>query len=97
MTHTYYVYILSSKGNTLYTGMTNDLARRLQQHKTGQGGTFTRRYSIGRLVYYEEYGDVYDALAREKQIKGWTRARKLELVETLNPKFEDLSTGWFEE
>jgi putative endonuclease len=93
----YYVYILSSRGNTLYTGMTNDLARRVKQHKAGKGGAFTHKYSVDRLVYYEEFEYVNDAIAREKQIKGWARRKKIELVESANPKWEDLSAGWFED
>ncbi len=90
----FYVYIMTNQSGTLYTGITNDLARRIYEHKEGQGSQFTSRYRISKLLYFEETRDVHAALAREKQIKGWTRTRKLELIATVNPKWEDLSTGW---
>ena len=91
---TYYVYIMSNQTGTLYTGMTNNLERRIYEHKNGLGDGFTKKYNITRLIYFEETGDVQTALAREKEIKKWRRAKKLDLVRTVNPKFEDLSENW---
>jgi putative endonuclease len=90
----YYVYIMTNQSGTLYTGVTNDLTRRVYEHKQGQGGQFTSRYRITRLLYFEETRDVHAALTREKQVKGWTRAKKLELINTDNPKWMDLSVEW---
>src|SRR5439155_7230456 len=73
---TYYVYIMASRSRVLYTGVTNDLGRRVHQHKRSLSAGFTSRYHITRLVYFEEFGDVRDAIAREKQLKGWVRSRK---------------------
>ena len=87
---TYFVYILCSATGTLYTGVTKDLELRVAQHRLGQGGHFTSKYRVHRLVYWEETSDVYEAIAREKQIKGWKRLRKLALIRTANPKMEDL-------
>lgn len=75
----------------LYVGMTNDLDRRVAEHKSGQREGFTKRYNINKLVYWESSTNVKDAIAREKQIKGWTRKKKKELVETMNPSWNDLS------
>jgi len=91
----YYVYILASQSRRLYVGVTSDLVRRIGQHKIKQGSRFTARYQIHRLVYFEETHDVVSAIAREKQLKGWKRARKVELIELVNPGWEDLSAGWF--
>ncbi|WNM58352.1 GIY-YIG nuclease family protein [Candidatus Nitrospira allomarina] len=90
----YYVYIMTNQSGTLYTGITNDLIRRIYEHRQGQGGHFTSRYRITRLLYFEETRDIHAALTREKQLKGWTRTKKLELIVTVNPKWEDLSTDW---
>ena len=87
----YYVYILASKANgTLYTGMTNNLRRRITEHKEKRIPGFTQRYGVTRLVYFEEFADVRDAIAREKQIKGWTRRKKIEIIEALNPNWEEI-------
>jgi putative endonuclease len=86
----YCVYILSSRTRALYVGVTNDLPRRLLQHHSGEASAFTRRYQINRLVYVETTPDVEAAIAREKQIKGWTRARKVALIESMNPLWRDL-------
>ncbi|MCM2272429.1 MAG: GIY-YIG nuclease family protein [candidate division Zixibacteria bacterium] len=87
-----YVYIMTNKRNTvLYTGVTADLARRVAQHKAGQGGDFTSRYRATKLVYFESFEDITLAIAREKQIKGGSRARKIYLVEKENPNWNDLS------
>ena len=91
---TWYVYVLVSKTGTIYTGVTNDVERRLWKHKTGSAKGFARRYGVNRLVYVEEFGDVDDALAWEKTIKGWTRAKKNALVEEENPSWDDLSEGF---
>jgi len=87
----YYVYILANKHNTvLYTGVTNDLKRRVYQHKAKAGGGFTGKYNIDKLVYYEVLSNPYSAITREKQIKGGSRRAKVELVEKDNPAWEDL-------
>lgn len=91
MGKTYWVYILTSRRNgTLYVGVTNDLARRVFEHRTGQGGLFTRRYGIKHLVWAEEHGEINEAIAREKQIKHWERTWKLQLIEENNPDWNDL-------
>ena len=88
----YYVYIMTNlQETTLYTGVTNDLYRRVDEHKNGVGGDFTRKYSLSRLVYYEFYGDVNAAIAREKQIKGGSKSKKIELINSLNLEWLDLS------
>ena len=91
----YYVYIMASRSRVLYTGVTNDLARRVYEHKRSLTPGFTSRYRITRLVYFEEFGAVRDAIAREKQLKGWVRARKVRLIEQRNPTWEDLADAWF--
>ena len=90
----YYVYIMTSQSGTLYVGVTNDLKRRVYEHKHGQIEGFTKRYDVTRLTYLEETSDVQVALTREKQIKGWVRRKKIELIESINPKWHDLSDGW---
>jgi len=93
----YYVYILTNKSRTLYTGVTGDIENRVYQHKHEQGSIFTSKYKINQLVYYESLASVLDAIAREKQIKGWLRVKKIALIESMNPNWEDLSAGWYEE
>ena len=93
---TYYAYILSSKSGTLYTGITNDLERRVYQHKRKTIEGFTRRYNITQLVFFESTNDVAMAIAREKQIKGMLRSKKVELIKTMNPEWEDLSKNWYD-
>ncbi len=88
---TYYVYIMSSLSRVLYTGVTNHLERRIFEHKEKRPGSFTARYNVTRLVYYEEFGAIDEAIAREKQIKIMLRARKIELIESMNPGWSDLS------
>jgi putative endonuclease len=90
----YYVYILSSHSRRLYIGVTNDLHRRIYQHQQKLTEGFTSKYKINRLVYYEIGEDVSAAIFREKQIKGWTREKKIELIESANPDWVDLSAGW---
>ena len=94
---TYYVYILSSSGGTLYTGITNNIWFRVLSHKSKKQPGFTRRHNITRLVYYEETRYVSDALAGEKEIKGWRRRKKIQLIELLNPKWEDFAEYWYDE
>jgi len=89
----YFVYILASPSGTLYVGVTGDLCRRLAEHRQGTASSFTRRYGVNRLVHCESYGFVGDALRREKQIKGWLRAKKIALIEAGNPRWEDLGDG----
>ena len=91
MDRQYYVYILTNSRNTvLYTGVTNDLLKRICQHRTGQGGRFTAKYGCTKLVLYEILRDSYSAIAREKQIKAGSRRRKIELIERMNPGWLDL-------
>ncbi len=92
----YYVYIMTSPKGTLYTGTTNDLKRRVYQHKHKLIEGFTKKYNITRLAYYEETPDVQSAMTREKQIKGWVRRKKIDLIKSANPKWMDLSEGWFD-
>ena len=92
----YYVYILANKtDSTVYIGMTSDLMRRLQEHRNDLIKGFTKTYHVHKLVYYETFRDVREAIAREKQLKGWRRARKNELIESVNPSWEDLAGDWF--
>ena len=93
----YYVYILTNRSGTLYVGVTNDLLRRLKEHKDRVADSFTKRYGIDRLVYFEHGNDVEGAILREKQLKGWTRKRKIELIAAEDPKWLDLSAGWYDE
>jgi len=90
----YYVYIMTNEASTLYTGVTNDLTRRVLEHKKKVVPGFTKRYNITKLVYYETTSDVRSALEREKQIKGWLRWKKLALIESVNPDRRDLSEDW---
>jgi len=93
----YYVYILSSETGTLYIGVTNDLQRRIFEHKHGLIKGFTKRYGVNRLVYYEETAEVNEAITREKEIKKWRRSRKIDLIKLMNSQWKDLSDGWFDE
>ena len=88
---TYYVYILASKRNgTLYTGVTNNLLRRVSEHKSGAVDGFTKKYEVDKLVYFESTNDVRVAITREKQIKKWLRKWKIKLIEAQNPEWKDL-------
>jgi putative endonuclease len=87
----YHVYIMSSLSRTLYTGVTNDLERRVFEHKESTPGSFTARYRVNRLVYCEEFRDITQAIAREKDMKRMTRKRKINLIESSNPGWRDLS------
>jgi putative endonuclease len=88
---TYFVYILSNNHGVLYVGVTNDLRRRIHQHRTGESLGFTSRYHVGRLLYWEDTPDIRCAIAREKEIKSWRREKKLALIRTVNPRFRDLA------
>jgi putative endonuclease len=92
----YFVYILTNKNNTVfYTGVTNDLQRRVIEHRSGNGSSFTKKYKIGKLVYYETGDDILSAIRREKAIKGGSRKKKIELINSLNPQWEDLYEKYF--
>ena len=90
----YFVYILTSNSGTLYVGMTNDLHRRVYQHKYKIIPGFTARYNVDRLVYFEVFKEPKQAIVREKQIKGWVRRKKIALIEESNPTWRDLSKDW---
>lgn len=91
----YYVYILASKRNgTLYIGVTSNIMRRVDQHTQGTPGSFTNKYEVKRLVYFEETGSVEEAIYREKQLKHWNRMWKIDLIEKNNPKWRDLSADF---
>jgi putative endonuclease len=89
--HNYYVYIMSSLSRTLYAGVTNDLERRVGEHKERKPGSFTSRYNVDRLGYFEELSDINQAIAREKEIKSMTRRQKIKLIESINPEWRDVS------
>jgi putative endonuclease len=88
--HQYYVYIMGSHRGVLYTGVTNSISRRVSEHKTGVGGTFTSKYSCNKLLYFEKHRYIFDAIAREKQIKKWNREKKINLIRSINPDAADL-------
>lgn len=94
MAYDFYVYVLASKSGVLYVGMTNNLEFRVWQHKTKQEQGFTARYNVDRLVWFEHHTYVNNAIAREKQIKGWKRSRKVDLIGEENPGWLDLAEGW---
>ncbi len=93
----YYVYILTNSVRTLYVGLTNDLVRRVYEHKHKLVRGFTAKYNITWLAYYEQTPDIASAIAREKQIKGWRRSKKVALIETFNPRWKDLSLEWYDD
>jgi putative endonuclease len=93
----FYVYIMASYRGTLYTGVTNDLTRRVFEHRYKLLQGFTKKYNISKLVFYETTADVRSAIEREKQIKGWLRSKKVALIESLNPYWLDLAKGWEED
>ena len=93
----YYVYIMTNKSRTLYTGVTNDLERRVYEHKHKLVPGFTSKYNITRLAWYESFANVEEAIESEKRIKGWRRSKKITLIESKNPDWEDLSRGWYAE
>jgi putative endonuclease len=94
MTKQYFVYIMASISRVLYTGVTNNLERRVYEHKHKFIPGFTSKYNVTRLVFYETSTDVHAAIEREKQIKGWLRAKKIALIESTNPTWDDLSSSW---
>lgn len=94
---TYYVYILASTSGVLYTGVTNDLQKRVIEHRQKLVPGFTKRYNVTKLVYFETFGDIRVAIAREKQIKAWTRKKRVALIQSKNPSWADLSASWFPE
>ena len=89
-----FAYILASKSGVLYIGVTNDLARRMFEHRHKLVAGFTGKYNVNRLVYFESFGDVRHAIAREEQLKGWRREKKVALIESANPTWSDLSKAW---
>jgi putative endonuclease len=90
----YCVYIMAGKSGVLYIGVTNDLERRVVEHKQKTVPGFTARYNLTKLVYFEFFGDIRQAITREKQLKGWLRKRKLALIESVNAEWKDLSPQW---
>lgn len=91
----FYVYILTNKNNTtLYVGMTNELERRIREHKSGIPGSFSQRYNLNKLIYFEEHSTAEEAFIKEKQMKRWRRSWKEDLINSMNPNWEDLSLGW---
>ena len=90
----YYVYVVSSRSGTLYIGMSNNIERRMWEHKSGEFEGFATKYGCDRLVYYEGFDDVRKAIDREKQLKGWVRRKKIELIESVNPRWQDLAEKW---
>ncbi len=93
---TFYVYILASVSGTLYTGMTNNIKRRVYEHKNHLVPGFTDEYNIDRLLYFETFKAAHSAIKREKQIKGWKREKKIKLIDAENAPWNDLSANWFE-
>jgi putative endonuclease len=92
--HRYFVYIVCSRSGTLYIGVTNNIYRRALEHKRREIEGFASKYKCDRMVYYESYDEVHKAIGREKQLKGWSRAKKIALIESLNPRWEDLAEKW---
>jgi putative endonuclease len=92
----YYVYIMASQRRVLYIGITSHIERRVRQHKSHAFGGFTAKYNVTNLVYFERYGSVMKAIRREKELKDWRREKKIALIEATNPKWRDLSYGWYQ-
>ena len=92
--HNYYVYIMASDSGTLYIGVTNDLTRRVSEHQLGVVEGFTKKYNCHKLVFYENYSDIKQAIAREKQLKRWGRDKKQDLIYKINQHWQDLSAEW---
>ena len=92
----YFVYIMSNRSKTVYTGITGNLMQRVRRHKLGIASRFTTKYKLDRLVYFERFEDVHNAIEREKEIKGWLRVKKIALIVPVNPAWRDLSLDWFE-
>ena len=93
----YYVYILTNHSGTFYTGVTNDLERRVAEHRAGIEKGFASKYKTNRLMYHEAATSIGDAIAREKQIKSWRRSKKIELIRAMNPRWIDLAEEWYED
>jgi putative endonuclease len=91
---TYYIYIMASKSRVIYVGVTGFLMARILRHRAGEGGAFTRKYQAHRLVYFQPFRNVGDAIARETEIKKWRREKKVALIEGRNPTWDDLAEGW---
>ena len=91
----YHVYMMSNSSRMLYVGVTNDLLRRVFEHKTKLKDGFTKRYNLYQLVWFEATPNVRAAIEREKQLKGWSRRKKMALIDAMNPEWRDLSIGWF--
>jgi len=87
---------MTNKSGTLYVGMTNDIKKRVYEHKNKLIAGFTKKYNINRLIYFETFSDVYSAITREKTIKGWLRKKKIDLVNSTNPYWNDLSSDWYD-
>ncbi len=87
---------MTDKSGTLYTGITNNIRKRVYEHKNKLIPGFTKKYNISRLIYFETFGDVYSAIAREKTIKGWLRKKKIELIRETNPDWKDLAEDWYD-
>ena len=96
MDKTYFVYITASRTKVLYTGVTSDLTGRIIQHKDKRLNGFTKKYNVSRLVWYNETNDIQTALEWEKKIKGWSRKKKIDMIEKNNPQWQDLSAAWLE-
>ena len=94
--NTYYLYIMVSKTGTLYVGFTSDIKERVYQHKNHLLPGFTDKYNVERLVYIETFGEAFAGIRREKQIKAWRREKKVRLIDSTNPKWDDLSAEWYE-
>ena len=92
--HRYFAYIMASRSGVLYIGVTSDLENQAREHKEGTYDGFTKKYKCHRLVYYEVYDYIHAAIGREKELKGWSRAKKIALIESMNPRWEDLSESW---
>ncbi len=90
----FFVYIMTNRSKTLYVGVTSNITKRVYEHKNKLVPGFTRKYNITELVYYEETRDAMEAITREKQLKGWLRCKKIALIESMNPAWQDLSKDW---
>jgi putative endonuclease len=92
--HKYWMYIMASQTGTLYVGMTGNLFARVMQHKNGKVDGFSKKYNCTRLVYYEGHDEVHKTIQREKQVKSWRREKKIALIESINPRWQDLAENW---
>ena len=93
---TYFVYIMANEARTTYIGMTNELERRVWEHRNGRSSSsFSVQHGLEKLVYFEDFSDVHDALAREKQLKNWRRSKKVDLINAQNPRWDDLAAEWY--